>query len=66
MATKTEQPGHSLVTTTFVQLTGVALFAILAGMSDDMGKIMLILMWGFVLGWCLLHTSELGTMVKAI
>lgn len=60
------QQGHSITTTTFVSLVGVALFAILAGMSDDMGKLMLIFMWGIVLGWALLHTSQLATMVKAI
>ena len=60
------QPGHDFVTTTFLELTGVALFAILAGMSDDMGRLMLILMWGFVLGWLLLHTSQLSSMVKKL
>lgn len=60
------QTGHDLITTTFVELVGISLFAILAGMSDDVGKIMLILMWGFFLGWCLLHTAQLGTMVKAL
>jgi hypothetical protein len=66
MAKTTIQPGHDVVTTTFIDLVAVALFAILAGMSDDMGKVMLILMWGFFLGWCLLHTSQLGTMVKSL
>jgi hypothetical protein len=61
-----KQAGNSLVTTTFVGLFGVAVFAILAGMSDDMGKIMLIIMWGIVLGWFLLHTSQLSSMVKAL
>jgi len=64
MATSNTQT--SPVTTTFVELVGVGLFAILAGMSDDMGKIMLIIMWGCVLGWCLLHTSQLSSMVKAL
>jgi hypothetical protein len=58
------QAGHSIVATTAVELIGVALLAILAGMSDDMGKVMLILMWGFVLGWFLLHTSQFAGMVK--
>lgn len=60
------QSGRDIVTTTFVELVAVALFAILAGMSDDMGKLMLVLMWGFVLGWMLLHTQQLGSMVKAL
>ena len=67
MATTTKpQTGNNLLTTTFVELVGVGLLAILAGMSDDVGKIMLILMWGFMLGWLLLHTSQLAGMVKAI
>lgn len=61
-----QQSGHSLVDTTFIELTAIALFAILAGMSDDMGKIMLIFMWGLVLGYMLLHTSQLASIVKAL
>lgn len=61
-----KQPGRDIVTTTFVGLGGTAVFAILAGMSNDMGKLILILMWGFMLGWFLLHTSELSKLVKAI
>lgn len=62
----TTQAGHDVVTTMFVELVAIALFAILAGMSDDMGKMMLIFMWGLVIGWMLLHTSQLATMVKAL
>jgi hypothetical protein len=62
----TTEAGHSVVTTTFVSLAGVAVFAIMAGMSDNMGKLMLILMWGFVLGWFLLNYSQFKTMVKAL
>jgi hypothetical protein len=64
--TSKQQTGNSLITTTLVELVGVGLLVILAGMSDDVGKIMLILMWGFMLGWLLLHTSQLAGMVKAI
>jgi hypothetical protein len=60
------QPGFDIVSVTLVELVGRALFAILAGMSDDMGKIVLIIMWGIVLGWALLHVSELKTLVKAL
>lgn len=65
MATK-QQQGHDIVTVTFVSLLGVGLFAVLAGMSDNMGKLMLIFMWGLVIGWALLHTQQLGTMVKSL
>lgn len=58
-----KQPGSDLVNTTLVQLLGVALFTILAGLNDDMGMVIVVLMWGFLLGWMLLHTTELATMV---
>lgn len=60
------QPGKDLITTTFVELLAIGLFAVLAGMSNEMGKVMLIFMWGLVLGWMLLHTSQLAGMVKAL
>lgn len=65
MATKT-QPGRDIVTTTAVELIGVAVFTFLAGINDDMGTVVVILMWGFALGWALLHTTQLGNMVKAL
>jgi hypothetical protein len=64
MATKTSgQAGHSVVTTTAVELLGVVVFAMLAGINDDMGNVMVVLMWGFLLGWMLIHTSQLKEMV---
>lgn len=60
------QPGKDIVTVTFVELVGVAVFTMLAGISDDMGSVMVVLMWGILLGWMLLHTTELGNMVKAL
>jgi hypothetical protein len=65
-AKSVSQPGRDIVTTTFASLVGVALFTILGGMNDQMGKVMLVLMWGFMLGWLLLHTSQLAGMVKAL
>lgn len=61
-----KQPGNDILTVTFVELVGVAVFTMLAGVSDDMGSVMVVLMWGILLGWMLLHTTELGTMVKAL
>lgn len=57
------QPGHDLVTTTFLQLTGVAVFTFLAGLNDDMGKMMVIVMWGLIIGWLLLHVTDIQNMV---
>lgn len=64
MATK--QPGWDITDTTLVSLLGVALFTVMAGFSDDMGKMMVVIMWGIVLGWALLHTTDLANMVKAL
>ena len=65
-AAKPKQPGNDLITVTAVQLVGVAAFTMLAGISDDMGTVMVVIMWGIFLGWMLIHTTELGTMVKAL
>lgn len=66
MAAATKQPGNDIVTTTAVELVGVAVFTMLAGISDDMGSVMVVIMWGILLGWFLLHTTEFGNMVKAL
>lgn len=63
-AGQASQPGHDALTTVFLGLLATGVFAILAGISDDMGKVMLVFMWGIVLGWMLLHTSQLGNLVK--
>lgn len=60
------QPGRDVVTVTLVSLLAVALFTVLAGMSDDMGKLMVVLMSGFLLGWMFLHATELQNMVKSL
>jgi hypothetical protein len=60
------QVGNDVVSTTAVQLVGVAVFTMLAGINDDMGSVMVVIMWGILLGWLLLHTTELGNMVKAL
>lgn len=70
MATATKkpalQPGHDIVSTTTIQLIGVAVFTLLAGVSDDMGGVVVVIMWGFFLGWLLLHTTQLGNLVKEL
>jgi hypothetical protein len=60
------QPGNDVVITTAIELLGVGVFTILAGISDDMGQVMVVIMWGIVLGWFLLHTSEFAKMVGAL
>ena len=60
------QPGNDLVITTAVELLGVGVFTILAGVSDDLGQVMVVIMWGILLGWFLLHTSEFAKMVGSL
>lgn len=60
------QPGHDIVTVTGVQLLGVGIFTIIAGINDDIGGVMVVIMWGIFLGWLLLHNTELQKMVKAL
>jgi hypothetical protein len=55
------QPGYDVVVTTAFELIGVGLMALLAGASDQMGTIIVILMVGFLIGWLLLNT---GTLTK--
>lgn len=66
MATKKNQPAWNITTTTLVSLLGVALFTFLAGLSDDAGHTVVIVMWGLMLGWALINADALGNMVKAL
>lgn len=64
--TATTQTGHSIVVTTTVELIGVAAFTALAGMDDDLGKVLVVIMWGVTLGWLLLNiTTFTGWINKA-
>lgn len=60
----TPQTGHSIVVTTTVELIGVAAFAALAGMDDDLGKLLVVVMWGIVLGWLLLNISTFSNWIN--
>lgn len=60
----TNQNGHSIVVTTTVELIGVAVFAVLAGMNDDLGNVMVVIMWGVVLGWLLLNVTLFSSWVS--
>lgn len=57
--TKMNQPGYDIVTATAVQLVGVGLLALLADTSDNMGKIVVIVMAGFMIGWAIANTGWL-------
>jgi hypothetical protein len=66
MATTTSQPGYGIVTTTAVELIGVGLMALLAGINDQMGSIVVIVMCGFLLAWMLVNSAKLSGWMKGL
>ena len=63
-AQKSEQPGYDVVVTTAFELIGVGLMTLLAGASDNMGSIVVIVMVGFLIGWLILNTGTLAKWVS--
>lgn len=62
--TTTSQPGHSIITELTVELIGVGLITLLAGSNPQMGKVCVIIMSGFLLGWLLANTTTLEGWLK--
>jgi uncharacterized membrane protein len=62
MAT-TKQSGNDVVVTTTVELIGVALLSLLAGANDNLGSVIVIIMVGFLIGWLLMNTAKLQSIV---
>ena len=50
--------------TTAFELIGVGLMALLAGISDQAGTVVVIVMAGFLIGWLLINSSTLAGWVK--
>lgn len=63
-ARKSVQPGYDVVVTTAFELIGVGLLTLLAGVSNNMGSIVIIVMVGFLIGWLILNTGTLEKWVK--
>lgn len=64
MATTTKaQPGNDIVVTVAVELIGVGLLALLAGANDQLGSVIVIVMVGFLVGWCLINVTKLQSIV---
>jgi hypothetical protein len=61
---KQQQPGYDIVVTTAFELIGVGLMSLLAGISDQMGKVVVIVMSGFLLGWLLVNSGTLAKWVS--
>ena len=60
---KNIQPGYDVVVTTAFELIGLGLMALLAGASDEMGTIVVIVMVGFLIGWLILNSGTLSKWV---
>jgi len=56
---KKQQPGYDIVVTTAIELVGVGLLALLAGTNDNLGRIIIIIMAGWMLLWAMAHTGIL-------
>lgn len=65
MATK-RPAGSDLIVTTAFELIGVGIMSLLAGISDEMGTVVVIVMAGFLLGWLLLNSAKLGGVLKGL
>jgi uncharacterized membrane protein len=63
MAAKKAQTGNDVVVTTAVELIGVSLLALLAGANNNLGSVIVIIMVGFLIGWLLINTSKLQSLV---
>lgn len=60
------QPGRGVVVTTTAELIGIGVLAFLAGTDDELGDVIVIFMWGVLLGWFLLHANTFASWVKKI
>jgi uncharacterized membrane protein len=63
MAAAKAQTGNDIVVTTTVELIGVALLSLLAGANNNLGSVIVIIMAGFLIGWMLMNTSKLQSLV---
>jgi len=63
MTVSATKSNHALIVTIATELIGVGLIAVIAGMSDAIGKIMVTLMVGFLLIWLMSNISQLQSIV---
>lgn len=66
MATATAQPGNDIVVTAAFSLIGVGLLSLLAGISDSVGHVVVIVMVGFLIAWMLANTGTLSKWVGSL
>lgn len=60
-SSKSKAPQHDALIGIFVQLTAVGFFALIAGISDEAGSLMVTMMVGIAVYWAITHTSQLAT-----
>lgn len=58
--------GSDIVVTTAFELIGVGLMALLAGVNDQLGSVVVLVMVGFLLGWMLVNSGTLAGWVKGL
>lgn len=56
-------PAHSALASLGAQFVGVMIMAVLAGFDDRIGRIMVVIMAGFLLLWLLTNATLLQTLV---
>lgn len=59
-----KQPGSDVVVTMTVELLGVGLLTLLAGVNKQLGNVVVIVMVGFLLAWLLINTPQLQGWLK--
>jgi hypothetical protein len=64
MAAAKAQSGNDIVVTTTIELIGVALLSLLAGADNNLGSVIVIIMAGFLIGWLLMNTAKLQSIVS--
>jgi len=65
-STKQQKNPTDVVVEGIVQLLGVGALALLAGVSDEVGKIIVVIMAGIMLIWLMTHTTQLKTIVGKV
>jgi hypothetical protein len=58
-AKKAQQPGTDIVVTLTVELLGVGLLTLLAGVNKGLGSVVVVVMVGFLFVWLLINATEL-------
>lgn len=67
MATeKNQKTAPDVIIEGIVQLLGVGVLALLAGISDDVGHIIVVIMAGIMLMWMMTHTEQLKAIIGKV